>query len=195
MLFKSVPLSTNTHLIGSYQRGSSQKTMAQTSPPLFNILIFLVSFDFGARRSPVKRFDFYFSRRSEGMDAGMRGWSAWRHGLGNLVSSKLQLGKQSKELSELCAEKDDNYKSRVSFIVLNSALNLFQLLWKAQPAFLLWSLPHPSWFYWIHVLTRKVGPTIPDSYNGFNGRRKMARPDGFEPSTHCLEGSCSIQLS
>ena len=23
----------------------------------------------------------------------------------------------------------------------------------------------------------------------------MARPPGFEPGTHCLEGSCSIQLS
>ncbi len=66
---------------------------------------------------------------------------------------------------------------------------------KTDPAFLLWNLSHPSWFYWIHVLTRKVGPTIPDSYNGFNGRRKMARPAGIEPATHCLEGSCSIQLS
>ena len=25
--------------------------------------------------------------------------------------------------------------------------------------------------------------------------RQMARPAGIEPTTHCLEGSCSIQLS
>ena len=129
------------------------------------------------------------------MDAGMRGWSAWRHGLGNLVSSKLQLGKQSKELSELCAEKDDNYKSRVSFIVLNSALNLFQLLWKAHPAFLLWSLPHPSWFYWIHVLTRKADPTIPDSYNGFNGRRKNGTPGWIRTIDPLLRRQSSWRLN
>jgi hypothetical protein len=26
-------------------------------------------------------------------------------------------------------------------------------------------------------------------------RATMARPAGIEPTTHCLEGSCSIQLS
>ena len=27
------------------------------------------------------------------------------------------------------------------------------------------------------------------------GAKKVARPAGIEPTTHCLEGSCSIQLS
>ena len=65
--------------------------MAQTSPPLFNILIFLVSFDFGARRSPVKRFNFYFSRRSEGMDAGMRVEALEGMGLGTLSPQNFSL--------------------------------------------------------------------------------------------------------
>ena len=57
--------------------------MAQTSPRLFNILIFLVSFDFGARRSPVKRFDFYLVVGQKGMDAVRGCWKrlkAWALG-------------------------------------------------------------------------------------------------------------------
>ena len=70
----------------------------------------------------MKRFDFYFSRRSEGMDAiGVEALEGM--GFGTLSPQNFSL---ESSLSELCAEKDDNYKP--TFYCSQLGPQLFQLL-------------------------------------------------------------------